>query len=161
MITSAVENKVLMLPAEGKIQAFNTKDNVFQRNLPHRPLCVGGIGIDDDKIILFNRKVLIFNQIIPRTLFNIAKLSKIVHMRQAGPVVFINGMRDIQKLCINRINFPGFQGVSCNRHKFLLYGWPVSFSLYMQSVFPFLFRNTALENGRITMESKHLCKKDV
>lgn len=41
MITSAVENKVLMLPAEGKIQAFNTKDNVFQRNLPPQTALCG------------------------------------------------------------------------------------------------------------------------
>ena len=72
MIIPAVENNVLVIPFKRKIKPFHAQDDIFQRNLSHRTFRMGDIGVYDNEIILFYRINLIFYQIIPVPLFNIA-----------------------------------------------------------------------------------------
>ena len=102
---------------EIEIRPLDAEDDIFERDIADGNLCVGDICIDDDEVILFDREYLVFDEVIPVALDDIAQLRKGVGVRHAGPVVFIFGISHIKETQVERADIVAAHIISGDRHR--------------------------------------------
>lgn len=117
IFAAAVKNQMPGVVGKIKIRALDAKNNIFQRNIAYGNLRVGDICIYNNEIIFFDRKDLVFDQVVPIALDHIAQFGKRVGVRHAGPVVLIFGIGNVKEAQLERADVAGAHIISGNRHK--------------------------------------------
>ncbi len=112
----AAENNMVFLVFKCEIQSLHAEDDIFQGNRPGGGLRVRHVGIDNNEILLLHRVNPVLDQVAAPSLFDVTQLCEMVRVGKAGPVVFIFGIGDIEKLCVYGAVAHGVQRVSCYCH---------------------------------------------
>lgn len=102
---------------EIEIRPLDAEDDIFERDIADGNLRVSDICIDDDEVIFFDREYLVFDEVIPVALDDIAQLRKGVGVRHAGPVVFIFGISHIKETQVERADIVAAHIISGDRHR--------------------------------------------